>query len=144
MGKLAIFDWLRKRSPTGGEGGAADEQLRAVGDSVQAAGAAAASAAPPGRISLSERVRLSLNRCVEIQAHHLVHIFKFHVPRFRARSDLTSFEEFNLNFSCIRDAELTAQLAEVSLAMDSATPEEQPAALCKAFRFLMDRASLMP
>ena len=94
LGELAIFHWLRKRSPTGGEGGAADEQLRAVGDSVQAAGAAAASAAPPGRISLSERVRLSLNRCVEIQAHHLVHIFKYHVPRFRARSDLTSFEEF--------------------------------------------------
>ena len=43
-----------------------------------------------------------------------------------------------------RDAELTTQWAEVSLAMDSATPEEQPAALCKAFRFLMDRVSLMP
>ena len=34
-------------------------------------------------------------------------------------------------------------MAEVSLAMDSATREERPATLCKALRFLMDRVSLM-
>ena len=41
------------------------------------------------------------------------------------------------------EEEFLAQWAEVSLAMDSATPEEQPATLCRALRFLMDRVTIM-
>ena len=41
------------------------------------------------------------------------------------------------------EEEVLAQWAEVSLAMDSATPEEQPATLCRALQFLMDRITIM-
>ena len=41
------------------------------------------------------------------------------------------------------EQEVLAQWAEVSLAMDSATPEEQPATLCRALQFLMDRITIM-